>query len=159
MEGQVVAGTQVCYLSRVTLNFLPLRSQDGRSPSKTPVGLFYCVCSYIVSQLYPQKRPVGDKEWFVRQVSGDLMALALCADSCRELASCTSENSLTRCLQYRNVLNCIAANLENTQAIYENCPSQGMAGHYKVPGMVRAVEQRCRNCMPLRWRHFHVSYY
>lgn len=83
----------------------------------------------------------------MRQVSGDLMALALCPDSCCELASCTSENSLTRCLQYRNVLNCIAANLENTQGIYENCPSQGMTGHYKVPGMVRAVEQRCRNCM------------
>lgn len=85
----------------------------------------------------------------MRQVSGDLMALALCADSCRELAPCMSENSLTRCLQYRNVLNCIAANLENTQAIYENSPSQGTAGHYKVPGMVRAVEHRCRNFMPL----------
>lgn len=54
---QVVLASQVCYLSRVTLNFLSPRAQDGGSPSKTPVGLFFFFFLLLLGAiLFPNKR-------------------------------------------------------------------------------------------------------
>lgn len=96
---QVVLASQVCYLSRVTLNFLSPRAQDGGSPSKTPVGLFFAFF-YCFSERYcfPIKEVTEDKDWFVRRLTGDLMVLTLSTDSCQELASCTTKYSVTECL-------------------------------------------------------------